>query len=82
MLQKIAIEEFIDFQKDNLDRVAHLLKHLNPLIQHFEQIHPNDENLVDFFELKKHLDQLYRLADARYSFYYHHNYDTKEIDVV
>ena len=82
VLQKIAIDEFIDFQKDNLDRVAHLLKHLNPLIQHFEQAYPNDENLVDFFELKKHLDQLYSLAEARYSFFYYHHYDTKEIDVV
>lgn len=80
--QKIARDEFIKFKNDNLNRVAHLLKHINPLIKHFDQFHPNDENLRDFFELKKHLDLLYRLADARYSSYYQQCYDIKEIDVI
>lgn len=81
-IQKIARDEFIKFKNDSLNRVAHLLKHINPLIKHFTQFHPNDENLRDFFELKKHLDPLYRLADERYSYYYQQHYDTKEIDVI
>jgi hypothetical protein len=80
--QKIARDEFIKFKNDSLNRVAHLLKNINPLIKHFTQAHPNDENLRDFFELKKHLDLLYRLADERYSYYYQQHYDTKEIDVI
>ena len=80
--QKIARDEFIKFKNDSLNRVAHLLKHINPLIKHFTQVHPNDENLRDFFELKKHLDLLYKLADERYEFVYQRDYDTKEIDVI
>lgn len=80
--QKIARDEFIKFKNDSLNRVAHLLKNINPLIKHFTQAHPNDENLRDFFELKKHLDLLYRLADERYSYYYQQHYDIKEIDVI
>lgn len=80
--QKIARDEFIKFKNDSLNRVDHLLKNINPLIKHFTQVHPNDENLRDFFELKKHLDLLYRLADERYSYYYQQHYDTKEIDVI
>lgn len=80
--QKIARDEFIKFKNDSLNRVAHLLKHINPLIKHFTQVHPNDKNLRDFFELKKHLDLLYRLADERYSYYYQQHYDIKEIDVI
>ena len=80
--QTIAIDEFIEFKNSNLKRVFHLLKHLNPLIEYFNETYPDDENLRDFFQLKENLDRLYQIADARYEFVYQRDYDTKEIDVI
>ena len=80
--QTIARDEFIKFKNSNLECVSHLLKHLNPLIEYFNKTYPNDENLREFFQLKKNLDRLYQIADARYEFIYQRDYDTKEIDVI
>lgn len=80
--QTIAIGEFIEFKNSNLERVSHLLKHLNPLIEYFSKTYPNDVNLRDFFQLKENLDRLYQIADARYELVFQRDYDTKEIDVI
>lgn len=80
--QIIARDRFIEFKNSNLERVSHLLKHLNPLIEYFNKTYPNDANLRDFFQLKANLDRLYQIADARYEFIYQRDYDTKEIDVI
>lgn len=80
--QTISRDRFIEFKNSNLERVSHLLRHLNPLIKYFNKTYPNDENLRDFFQLKENLDLLYQIADARYEFVYQRNHNTKEIDVI